>query len=120
MTADCGMDRIITVIREHTFSLGHEKDTQEDMARVFKAIGLPMRREVEVAPGSVIDFLGATGIGVEVKLKGSPRSIYRQLERYTASGAVKGIVLATNRAMGLPETINGVPARVVSLGSAWL
>lgn len=55
------------------------------------------------------------GVVVEVKLKGSPTAIYRQLERYAKHECVTAILLVTARSMTLPVQIFGKPAAVSSL-----
>jgi len=120
-----------------------EKDVQRQIGQCFKAAGLVFSREVPVE-GGIIDFyvgLSRTAIvpgqgrlpmplpisgprfkavGVEVKIGGAKRAIYRQLCRYAEDEAICSLVLVTAAAMGLPPTINGKPVTVFSLGRAWL
>lgn len=81
----------------------------------MRAASIMARREVELVKGDIIDFMVGP-IGVEVKIKGQRRAIYRQCERYCEHACVGSLVLATNVAMGMPETINGKPVFVASLG----
>ncbi|CAM4113728.1 hypothetical protein VRRI112168_14965 [Vreelandella rituensis] len=71
----------------------------------------------------IIDFLIApegARIGVELKLKAQRKAIYRQLCRYAEHEEIHALVLLSGTAMTLPETINGKPAYVFSMGTAWL
>ena len=117
---DTEMDRLVALVQTSRVPLGTEKETQEGLEKLFQDAGFQVDREVEVAPGSFIDFRSDAGIGIEVKLKGSARAIHRQLERYAKSGELTGLILATNRAMGTPTSIEGLPIRVASLGTGWL
>lgn len=71
------------------------------------------------APGGRIDFRVAD-IGVEIKVKGQPAAIMRQVARYLDSPNLSGIVLVTGKAVAIPAMIKGKPVRVVNLGAAWL
>jgi hypothetical protein len=55
-------------------------------------------------------------VAIEVKIGGSRRAIYRQLERYCLHERVGGIILATNVAMTLPVDINHKPTAIAHLG----
>ncbi|MCG6204178.1 hypothetical protein LPW26_05995 [Rhodopseudomonas sp. HC1] len=119
--------RIIDLLQRYRLPLSDEKRLQEDMLGVLTGDGLIARREVHLGDGDIVDFfvishdiLPLRGLAIEVKIKGSRRAIYRQLERYCAHDEVEQIILATNVAMTLPATIGGKPAFVANLGRAWL
>lgn len=112
-------ERIVVALRRHRFHLVDEKRLQAEIAAVLDGEALAHEREVKLASGSVIDFL-VGDVGLEVKIKGGKKSIYRQCERYCGFDQVKTLVLATNRSMGVPPAIGGKPVYVVSLGKAWL
>lgn len=100
--------------------LGSEKAVQEELSRVLDAAGMRHKREVELSPGNVVDFMVEGGIAIEVKIKAPKRSIYRQCERYCEHPQVEALVLATATAMGFPQKIHGKPCWVASLGRGWL
>jgi hypothetical protein len=101
--------------------LHDEKSTQAAIDRVFTAAGIAFEREKRLDSGSIVDFLIAGVIAVEIKLNAAGgRDIYRQLRRYARFPQIGELVLVTNRAMGLPAAIEGKPVAVVSLGRAWL
>ncbi len=118
--------RITDLLQRHRLPLSDEKRLQVAMLAVLEADGLTVRREVNLGDGDIVDFLVITevmplrGVAIEVKIKGSRRRIYRQIERYCGHAEVGEIVLATNVAMTLPATIGGKPAFVANLGRAWL
>ncbi|MFC0407935.1 hypothetical protein [Roseomonas elaeocarpi] len=112
--------RIAEVIGGSRIDLSNEKAAQAQIAEALTAAGISHEREVRLAPGDIPDFL-AGGVAIEVKLRGNRKvEIYRQLERYCAHERVESILLVSNLAMSLPDTIGGKPARFVSLGRAWL
>jgi hypothetical protein len=89
------------------------------MARILGEVGIPAQREVHLGDGDIIDLMCGS-VGIEVKLNGQRRAILAQCERYAAHDEVQALILATNAAMGFPESINGKPCYLVSLGRAWL
>lgn len=100
------------------FSFVNEKRLQQQVADELTALGVRFEREVEIAPGDIIDFMFGR-IGMEVKIKGQRRRIYDQCVRYCKTDRVDEIVLATNATMGLPRLIEGKPASVIHIGRAW-
>ena len=100
--------------------LDDEKRLQASLAEALDEAGLPYAREYPLSSSDRVDFLLDDGVAVECKLRAGKRQIYRQLRRYASSPEVGSLLLVTNTAMGLPETIEGKPAFYCSLGSAWL
>jgi hypothetical protein len=98
--------------------LQNEKLLQAELANLLPKFF----REYHLADGlGIIDFYYFNSkIGIEVKIKGNRKDIYRQVTRYCQSSEINVLILLTNRAMGLPEFINGKPCYVVNLGTAWL
>lgn len=122
-----GAGYLAHMIGQGQFELGNEKATQEGIWELLfikqtQFPGLAVRREHRLAPGDIVDlFIPAIGTAIEVKLKRNRgAAILRQLERYAAHDAVQALILVTNRAMGLPQSLNGKPVYYVSLGRAWL
>lgn len=99
--------------------LSFEKATQAALETALTDAGYQYRREVPLGGGDVVDFLVGP-IAIELKVKGHAKQIYRQLLRYASHPEVEALVLLTARAMHLPATLEGKPARIVSLGKAWL
>lgn len=112
--------RIIELLTTHRLPLADERLLQQAIGDVFEVGALDFEREVRLAPGDIIDFMVEGSVAVEVKIKGSRRAIYRQLERYCGHDAVASIVLATNVPMALPLEINGKPTAIAALGRGWL
>lgn len=133
---DPGAERLHVVLDAlggKRFPLEDEKQTQTAIAKVLDDNFDHWSREVRIA-GGIIDFVVGfyepmpasllsvrlVSVGIEVKLKGSPRDIARQLKGYAAEPELAGLVLVTAKAIALPATIGGKPVVVVDLGRAWL
>jgi len=114
------MKAVLAVLAGKRFSLEDEKRTQTEMWSVLEADPRTWQggREVRVA-GGIIDFL-IGGAGIEVKLKGQPAAIARQLKGYAAEPAIEGLVLVTARPVALGARIGGKPVAVFDLARAWL
>ncbi len=114
---------LITVIKglllSRKFELHNEKVLQQQMMDVLSPVFPKIQREHSLDEKNVIDFMLA-GVGIEVKIKGGRKDIYRQCERYCAFDQVKVFVLVTNRSIGFPQSLKGKPCYVINLGMAWL
>lgn len=104
---------LCNILRSYQFSIHDEKYLQGEIEDVFKSEGIKYQREVPLSTG-IIDFM-VGDIGIEIKLKQRPMSVYRQLERYLEDPQVKQIILATVRPIPLPEMINGFPSKSVTI-----
>lgn len=111
--------RLVRLIEGLRLPLSREKVLQREVAPYLDGFGTSVQREHHLGNGDIIDFL-VDGVGLEFKIKGQRRAIFRQCERYCRHDAVQALVLATNAAMGLPATIGGKPVLVASLGRGWL
>lgn len=106
---------IVNFIQCRRWPLTDEKTLQAAMAEELARAGVEASREVNLGDGDIIDFV-IGDVGVEVKIKGQRRAIYRQCERYCQHEEIRSLVLATNAAMGMPSDINGRSILVASLG----
>ncbi len=107
------------VLSTSRLDLANEKKMQAQIEDRFKDQQISYRREVELDKGSIIDFL-VEDIGIEIKINGSAKAIYRQCERYCQFDEVKTLLLLTNKIMRLPKKINNKSTYVINLGTAWL
>ena len=81
--------------------------------------GVPFAHEVSLAPRCRIDLM-CGGVGVEIKRGRVERAkVLRQLARYAACAQVAGLILVTEKSLGLPQEIGGKPVRVVCLNRLW-
>ncbi len=85
------------------------------MGRCFDAEGILYQREVQTETGPV-DFVIAEQWAVEVKIKGSPLALARQITRYLEDERFAGGIIVTTKAMSFPiEQAHGKPVRVIEL-----
>ncbi|WP_168991795.1 MULTISPECIES: hypothetical protein [Mesorhizobium] len=113
------MSDAFAVLRSTRLPAGPEKDVQAAIADAFANCGIAFEREVNLGDGDIIDFV-VGDLGIEVKIKGSPRAILRQLRRYAAHSQLSAIALVSSVAMGVPPAIGAKRLDIVSLGRAWL
>ena len=111
---------IVRLLESTRFVLSGEKAVQEKLSATLEAAGIRHRRELEIAPGDIVDFMIEGGTVIEMKIKAPKRAIYRQCARYCAHPQVTALVLATATAIGFPPEIEGKPCYVASLGRGWL
>lgn len=110
---------IIKLLSNKRFILNDEKELQKSIEDIFKTNSVQYEREYMLDKKNKPDFF-INGIAIEVKIKGSAKSIYKQCERYCAFEQVKFLILVTGRSMGFPADINGKDCYVLNLGKAWL
>lgn len=111
--------RIAVICERSLINVSTEAAAHNDIAKALAAQGLDVRREVRLSDRDRIDVM-VGGVGVEVKIKGSRRDIYRQLQRYAASDQVSALVLATAAAWPPMPDISGKPFFHASLVKGWL
>jgi hypothetical protein len=102
-------------LAEHIDRMPHSAtETDPALAREVPLSDERSRIDLLVFPA----ITGGPIIGVEVKLKGAPADVLRQLERYAACPEIDGLVLVTTSAkhLHLPRTFgNGKPLVVAPL-----
>ena len=96
-----------------------EYDLHSLISAALSGAGISCAHELRLAPRCRIDFF-AEGVGIEVK-KGRPdrNALAGQIARYLASAEVEALVVVTQRAVPLPESIGGKRVRLVSLNRLW-
>jgi hypothetical protein len=110
---------VVRFFETHRFLLSDEKALQRAIADEMEEAGITFDREVDLGDGDIIDFM-VGDVGIEVKIQGQRRAIYRQCVRYCEHNELVSLVLATNAAMGMPAVLSGKPVFVANLGKAWL
>jgi hypothetical protein len=114
---------VLDILRSYRFRYSTEKDLQNGIAKALKERHVLFEPEKEIgSKGEVIDFLVFGGIGIEVKIKGGPSDVARQLIGYAECPEIGAIILVTGRArLGrLPSTLQGKPVHVLSLWGTFL
>lgn len=111
---------LIGILTTRRWPLSDEKALQPLMLAEFVREGISdIAREVHLGPRDIVDFV-IGGIAIEVKVKGSRREIFKQVERYCGYEAVTEIILATNVPMNLPVEMCGKPVSIAAIGRGWL
>ncbi|WP_431976027.1 hypothetical protein [Micromonospora haikouensis] len=102
----------------HRYRYVNELELHDCLDEVLRAAGVVADREVRLTARERIDFLLPSGLGVEVKVAGSPGAVHRQMARYAAQPSIRALLLVTTRPthlQGLPAGIGGVPVLSVLL-----
>lgn len=108
---------IIKLISSYRIPYSTERICQEALDNILpKDITARHKRLDEK---NIPDFM-IGGTAIEVKIKGSPMSIYKQCVRYLKFDEVKSLILVTGKTMGMPQEILGKPVYVISLGRLWI
>jgi hypothetical protein len=122
-----GMEsRLLRLLRSTRLPCDTELALQDAIEQVLIAGGLPYRREVKIAGGRIDFLIGGgdrfgprePGIGLEVKIKGGGRAIYRQCAAYCGDPRLGRLVVVSATALQLPEKMNGKTVAVISVGNA--
>jgi len=110
----------IAALSSQRFAWSSETGLHSAIEGVLTLAALPLEREVDLGPGSRVDFL-VGGVGVEVKIDGSLADVTRQLHRYSESDRIEVLVLVSTkmRHRSVPRTMNGKPIHFVCIGG-WL
>lgn len=114
--------RLIASLRQRRFNYQNEKDLQQGIEEVLKKEDFPFMREFPMGDAGIIDFFVGGFLGMEIKIKGSPSEVARQLLRYAGRDEVKSLVLVTGRAAlsALPSQLLGKPLLLVELWRTFL
>lgn len=115
------LPKVKQLLRGQRFIVSDEKQLQEQLFKLFSSSIelLGIQKEYSLGENGRVDFWVA-GAAIEVKTKGSPMAIYRQLKIYAAHESVKEIILITAKSMTLPVSINNKPAGFINISKAWL
>jgi hypothetical protein len=114
--------QVVVSLNNKRFQLHDEKALQKEIHSVLslELPHIPLIREYHLDSNNILDLYIAESLGVEVKIKGGKRDLYRQCERYCSFDEVKELLLITNLSIGFPEQIKGKDCYVLKLGTAWL
>lgn len=115
------LDQIAVLIGEYKYLTGTEAEFQNGLARVLEDNRIEHRREYDLggAYGRIDFFLPEQATGIELKVKGSPSSVLRQLHRYAQCPEIRSLLLVTSRVRLAfpPMEISGKAVRSASI---WL
>jgi hypothetical protein len=110
------MTDIRTLLASAALDLSSETAAQDGIAKVLDDAGVEYEREVRLGDGDRIDFIVAV-TGIEVKIKGTPSALLRQLHRYARHDAIECLLVVTSapRLAALPAALRGKPVKAIIL-----
>lgn len=113
---------LVTSLRKRRFIYQNEKDLQAGVETILKEDGFDFVRECQLGDAGIIDFFVGGFLGIEIKIKGSPSEVARQLLRYAGREEIRGLVLVTGRSLlsSLPSELLGKPLTLVELWRTFL
>lgn len=85
------------LIRAHRFHFKNESDLQDGIEQVLKKAGVAYEREKALGDFGIIDFLIDGRLGVEIKIKGSPSAVARQVLDYLKDSRIEEVVVISTR-----------------------
>src|SRR5580692_2789902 len=90
---------VAKLLKGYRYNVGSECDFQRGVLDALTQSQIDCEPEYDLGPGfGRIDlFLPQPGIGIELKVKGSPSEILRQLHRYAQCPAILSLMLMTSR-----------------------
>ena len=109
---------LVTLLRPFSASTATERELQDAIEEKLSSVDASFVREHSFGPKNRIDFFFPdSGVGLEIKIKGTLASVTRQLFRYAEQEEVTELVLCTTlrRHRRLPSTLAGKPLDLVCL-----
>lgn len=96
-----------------------EYDLHSDVSAALTRAGIDHIHEYRLAPRCRIDFMVGR-VGIEIK-KGrpSPAALTKQLTRYLQSDELDAVIVLTQQAVSIPQTISGKPVHLITLNRLW-
>jgi len=110
---------LVELFKSYRYQIGSEIDLQRGLEQVLSQHGIAFCREYSLQPdyGRIDFYLPDYKCGVELKVKGAPSEVLRQLYRYAQSPDISALILITTRARLAiaPQNLNQKPLLTASL-----
>ena len=110
---EVSLSGFLEILKTYRYSVGSEERFQRGVEQALRRHGIVFLREHQLgAPYGRIDFyLPDVKVGIELKVKGSPSQVLRQLHRYAYCPDISALILLTARARLAfsPMQVNGRP-----------
>jgi hypothetical protein len=110
---------LVRNLSAYRYTVGAESSFHAGVELVLQECTVSYIHEFDLgrAFGRIDFYLPDSGTGLELKIKGSPSDVARQLYRYCLSPNIASLILLTprHRLARMPETMNGKPLLSVSL-----
>jgi hypothetical protein len=111
--------QLVELIKGYRYAVGSETDFQRGIEEVLARHSIVFLREHQLGPqyGRIDFYLPEHKYGIELKVKGSPSEVLRQLHRYALSPDIAALILITGRSRlaFAPISIEGTPLLTTSL-----
>jgi len=105
--------KLVELLKTYRYSVGSEDGFQRGVEQVLSEHGIAFVREHSLGRefGRIDFYLPDHQYGIELKVKGSPSQVLRQLHRYAQCPDISALILVTSRARlaVAPAKINGRP-----------
>lgn len=112
--ADDEQSHVLGLLRRARLPQADEPRLRDAIASLLERERIRFEREAWIGEGDRIDFLLASGTGIECKARGAKTAVLRQLMRYAESDFVSRLLLATSRMQHarMPDKLRGKPLAV--------
>ena len=99
------VDAIVRLLETHKFSFANELELQNGIEQILRGGGITADRELRINSKDRIDFAASPEfseftdfpwVGIELKVKGNPVSVFEQLERYAHARNIQALILVTS------------------------
>ncbi len=117
--SELSLAALVELLKTYRYSVGSEDSFQRSLEAVLLRHNIGFMREHQLGPeyGRIDFYLPGCKFGIELKVKGSPSQVLRQLHRYAQCPEIAALILLTARARlaRLPEKMNGRPLFAVAV-----
>jgi hypothetical protein len=94
------------LLSRHRYRCGTETQLQDGIAKVLTDAAIPFRKELHLSARDRPDFL-IGGLALELKIKGTFASAFRQVARYTEHEQISAVML-----IGTPRWVKQMPHEI--------
>jgi hypothetical protein len=119
----CTLHALSVLFYSYRLPMAIEREAQAAVAKILADHAIPHVAEYDLGEHGRVDFYSPhLRLGLELKVKGSPSDVRRQLARYAAHPAIDALMLLTTRAHvgAMPPVLGAKPLYVVQAwGSAF-
>jgi hypothetical protein len=112
-------EAMVQLLKQYRYCVGSELDFHRGLDRVLDLHGIPFVREHNLGGdfGRIDFYLPEHRYGIELKVKGSPSEVLRQLHRYAQCPQIAALIFVTGRPRlaFAPMALNGKPVLTASI-----
>jgi hypothetical protein len=116
---ELALHTFVELLKSYRYSVGSEESFQRSLEQVLLRHRIEFLREHPLGRncGRIDFYLPDHKFGIELKVKGSPTQVLRQMHRYAQCPDIGALILLTARARlaAAPATMNGRPLVAVAV-----